>query len=120
MQTPAQRSARLVAALEDLAAQEEASLHARDFSAVAEIQLRTAALVTDLVAHAKEIAPAMRARLAEVHARRERAGAWLAREVECTREALHETNQAQRRVARIAPVYGRMASEPRSRLCAVS
>lgn len=120
MQTPARRCERLIAALDDLVGQEEASLNARDFSAVAEIQVRTAALVAELVAQAQEVAAPLRVRLADVQARRERTATWLAGEVERTREALREMTQSQRRVAQIAPVYGGMRSEPRSRLCAVS
>ncbi len=122
MQTPVQRGVRLVAALEDLVGQEEASLQAGDFSAVAEIQLRTDALIVDLAAQANDTptTSGMRMRLSAVQARREQTSAWLEGEIETTRKALTETDRSRRRVAQIAPVYGRVAAEPRSQLSAVS
>ena len=108
MQSPAQRCARLIAALEDLAAQEEASLQALDFPALDSIQARAGALVDDLVSHASFVAAdgALRARIVAVHARRERSAAWLATEMARARAEMDETQVAQRRVSRIAPVYG--------------
>ena len=106
MQTPGQRCARIVAAFEDLAAQEEASLQVRDFAALEEIQDRAALLVADLVTHAAAADSALRQRISAVQVRRGRSSDWLAQEIELTRTSLHETNCTQRRVARIAPVYG--------------
>lgn len=120
MQTSAQRCARLVAALEDLAAQEEASLRAKDFAAVASLQARAGAVVADLVSRAGEVSAVLRARIIAVLEQRERSSARLAEAIAETREALRETDRSQRRVAQVAPVYGRAASEPRSQLCAVS
>ena len=120
MHSPGQPAARLAAAFEDLAAQEEASLRAKDFVAVASIQLRAAAVVTALVARAAEVEPRVRARILAAQARRERTSAWLAGEIDETRQALRETDRSQRRVAQIAPVYGRGANVPHSHLHAVS
>jgi hypothetical protein len=119
MQTPAQRCARLVSALEDLAAQEEASLHARDFSAIVSIQERTGAIVTDLVAHAAATDRELRARVAAVQQRRDRCAEWLANEIAGTRDELRETEVSRNRVAKIAPVYGSSGSATPSRLSVV-
>jgi hypothetical protein len=54
METPAQRCARIVSALEDLVNQEAAALRAGDFDAVNEIQDRAAPLVEFLALHATE------------------------------------------------------------------
>lgn len=106
MQNPAQRCARLVAALEDLAAQEEASLRTKDFPAVESIQVRAGALVDDLVSLAASMDLPLQARIASVHARRARTSEWLEGELSAARAELRETSFAQGRVARIAPVYG--------------
>lgn len=113
MQTPAQRCARLVSALEDLAAQEEASLQTRDFVAIESIQVRTGALVDDLVALAASMDVSLRARIESIHARRERSSEWLAQEMTRARAELRETDAARGRVARIAPVYGRTPAASR-------
>jgi len=106
MQTPMPRYARLVAAFEDLSGQEEASLHARDFPALEAIQERLAAVVDELQTQASAANTALRARIVATQARRERSSEWLAGEIARTREELRDTEGAQRRVARIAPVYG--------------
>jgi hypothetical protein len=107
MEMPAQTCARLIAALDDLVAREAATLAARDFAAVIELQQRAAPIVELLGAHAADLTdPALRARLRSVIDRRQRSGEWLAEQIEQTREALAETNEGRRRVRQIAPVYG--------------
>jgi len=121
METPAQTCLRLLAALEDLAVQEASALDARDFAAAVVIQERAAPLVEHLAAHGPEIADrdaAFRARVAAFHARRQQTGEWLATQVARAREELHRMQVGQRRVAQIAPVYGR-AGRPRRQLCVV-
>ncbi|MES2695206.1 MAG: hypothetical protein V4773_17155 [Verrucomicrobiota bacterium] len=122
MQTPAQRCARLVAALEDLASQEESSLRTGDFAAVESIQERAGAVIGDLASQTIAMADeALRARLRAVSARRSRSSEWLAGELERTRTELSETNASRGRVAKIAPVYGSApaASRAASRLAYV-
>lgn len=121
MENTAQMCGRLIVALEDLTAQEAVSLETRDFAALISIQDRAAPLVELLAAKAAEISdPALRARLAALHARRSRTGEWLSVEIELAREQLGETHAAQRRIAQVAPAYGRpIKAAPRNQLCAV-
>lgn len=117
-ETAAQRCARIIAALEDLIAQESAALHGRDFSAIDALQERTAPLV-DFLAEHREVAQtddALRNRIASLHARRQRNAEWLEAELGRTRAELNQTQVARRRAAQIAPVYGRSATAPRSQL----
>jgi len=119
METPAQTCARIITALEDLAAQEAAALETRDFTAAITIQDRAAPLVEHLATYAGEITdPALRARIAAVHARRDRTGEWLAEQISRVRQQLHDLEAGQRRVAQVAPAYGRGAGASRQ-LCAV-
>ena len=121
METTAQTCGRLLTALEDLAAQEASALEVRDFSLVVAIQQRAAPLVEHLATHGPAIAErdrAFGARVAALQARRLRSGEWLAAQVAQTREELAGMQASQRRVAQIAPVYGRAAKAPRQ-LCAV-
>jgi hypothetical protein len=107
METPAQTCARLVAALEELVAREAATLEARDFAAVVEIQQRAAPLVELLGAHAEDVTDsALRERIRVLIARRHQTGEWLSEQIEKTREALALANEGRRRVKQIAPVYG--------------
>jgi hypothetical protein len=117
METPAQTCARLVAALEDLVAREAATLEARDFTAVVEIQGRCAPLVELLGAHAAEVTDAaLRQRIRALLDRRQQSGEWLSEQIEKTREALADANEGRRRIRQIAPVYGRIpALAPASR-----
>jgi hypothetical protein len=120
METPAQTCARLLTALEDLAAQEISALDARDFAGAVTIQARAAPLVEHLAAHGPAIAEqdaAFLARVAAFHTRRLQTGEWLAAQVARTREELGRIQASQRRVAQIAPVYGGSAKSA-GRLCA--
>lgn len=120
METPVQRCSRLAAALADLAAQEAAALAARDIEAVLALQERAAPLVEFLSGQAGEIAchAPLAAQLAAVHARRAQSARSLAAEVEKSRGALREAGAARRRIAQIAPAYGRGAPTA-TQLCAV-
>ena len=113
--------ARLLTALEDLAAQEASALDARDFVAAVAIQQRAAPLVEHLALHGPAIAdedPAFRARVEAFQSRRRQTGEWLATQVERTREELRQMQASQRRVAQVAPVYGR-GSQASRQLCVV-
>ncbi len=120
MEAPAQTCVRLVAALEDLVAREAATLEARDFPAVIELQQRAAPLVALLGARASDVTdPALRARLQGLIERRRQTGEWLSEQIEKTREALAETNEGRRRVRQIAPVYGSRCAPVSRQLSAV-
>ena len=107
METPAQRAVSLVAALEDLTAQEAATLQARRFSEAIAVQNRAAPLVQLLAASATDVPGDLRLRIATLLSRRQASDAWLAHEIETVRAKLQETAESQRRVARFAPAYGR-------------
>jgi hypothetical protein len=120
METPAQRAERIVAALEDLSAQEAASVAQQDWASVVALQDRMVPLVEFLAVspfrgHEQS---ALRSRIAAVHARRAGSSARLEGELERTRKELEQTQLARRRVAQIAPAYGR-AGVPPHRLHAV-
>ena len=120
METPAQMCARLVAALEDLTAQEAASLAARDFTAAIAVQDRAAPLVDLLVAHGPVVADAgLRPRIVALMARSRQTGEWLTEQMARVRQELQQTHVAQRRVAQVAPAYGQGAAAKRPQLCAV-
>jgi hypothetical protein len=108
METPASMCARLLAALEDLAAQEAASLATRDFASVVHLQQRAAPLVAHLAEHGPELAqidPALGRRVAAWLARRHETGAWLAEQVAQARQRLRELDAARARATRLVPVY---------------
>lgn len=121
METPAQTCARLLVALEDLAAQEAIRLEARDFAGAVKIQERAAPLVEHLAAHGAAVAAsdtAFRSRVAAFQARRLRTGEWIAEQMARTREQLQRVEASQRRATQIAPVYGG-TPKPTRQLCAV-
>lgn len=111
MESPAQRCARIVTALEDLAGQEAAALASRDFNAVLALQERTTPLVEYLVTaganHIRE--PGIRSRVTALHELRQRTSESLAHAIADTRSELRRTQASQRRVAQIAPAYGQHA-----------
>lgn len=115
MESAPQRFARVLGALEDLVAQEAVALQNRDFETVATVQDRVAPLVEFLMSQ-PEIGQAdavLRARIEALYARRQQSAAWLAEEMARARDELGQADATQRRVARIAPVYGTPASIPR-------
>ncbi len=117
METPVQKCARLVTALEDLVAQEAVCLQTRDFAAAISIQDRAAPLVEHLSLHGPNVADqALRRRVETLIARRNDTATWLATELRQTREQLLGLQASQRRVAKVAPAYGR-GSDSRRQLC---
>ena len=115
METPAQRCARIMTSLEDLAAQEAAALANRDFTALVALQERTEPLVDFFVRTAPGYLnePGLRARLSEFQRLRQKTSDALAVEIEHTRAELLQTRAAQRRAAQIAPAYGQLATRRR-------
>jgi len=111
METPVQRCERIVAALEDLAAQEAAGVAQNDFAAVQALHERTAPLVEYLAAAGSELlgAPGLRRRLIAVYELRHRSGEALAAAMARVRLEMAQAEATQRRVARIMPVYGQHA-----------
>jgi len=107
MATPAQTCARLLSALEDLVAQEALLLRAADFAGVLATQERAAPLVERLAALAGTADAAIRVRINGVLSLRSRSLEWLAAEMARVREDLQTMQVSSRRVAQIAPVYGR-------------
>lgn len=121
MQAMAQRSARLIAALEDLAAQEAAAVRTGDFGAAGDVAERCAPLVAELAQQPNALADEMiRRRLSAVRDRRAETSEVLAAEMARLRDELQQTRVAQRRTAAIAPVYGaRVAAKGSSQLSLV-
>lgn len=121
MQAMAQRSARLIAALEDLAAQEAAAVRTGDFVAAGALAERCAPLVDELVRQPNLLADErLRGRLSAVRDRRAETSEALAAQMARTREDLQQTRVAQRRTAAIAPIYGaRVAAKGASQLSLV-
>lgn len=108
MESPAQKCVRLVTVLEDLVAQEAICLQTRNFAGAIAIQDRAAPLVEHLSTHGAAVADeALKHRITLLMERRRETGAWLTRELEHAREQLHGLQASQRRVAKVAPVYGR-------------
>jgi hypothetical protein len=99
------RTARIIAAIEDLSAQEAAAVRAHDFSTLQEIQDRLAPLVTDLTAVSVSDEP-LKARIRSIQEQRAKTSDLLASELSEARLALRETMSAQRRTAQVAPAYG--------------
>lgn len=108
MESPAQRCARIVSALEDLAAQEAAGVARQDFATVQTLHERTAPLVEFLAATGAEAlgAAGLRRRLVAVYELRARSSEILAAAMAQVRVDLARTEAGQRRAARIAPAYG--------------
>jgi hypothetical protein len=111
METSAQKCERIVAALEDLAAQEAASVAHNDFAGVQALHERTAPLVEFLAAVGAETlgAAGLRRRLTAVYELRARSGEVLHAAMARVRSELALTEAGQRRAARIAPAYGAQA-----------
>lgn len=106
MESPAQKCARLVGALEDLAGQEAAAVEHQNFEAVAEIQQRAEPLVAYLVAEGAVIDAATRERLITVQRRRSATAERLRQGIAQVRAELEQIGSVRRRVGRVAPVYG--------------
>jgi hypothetical protein len=107
-ETPAQQCARIVRALEDLAAQEAAAVETCDFTAAYGVQERAAPLVDFLVQQADSFRDeALANRVKAVHTLRAKTGERLGAEIVRTREALREMQAVRSRVAQVGPAYGR-------------
>jgi hypothetical protein len=107
MAAPAQTCARLLAALEDLVAQEALLLRAADFAGVLATQERAAPLIERLTALATTADAAVRVRVGAVLALRSRSLEWLGSEMARVREELQGMQAGRRRLAQCAPVYSR-------------
>ncbi|MDP3072414.1 MAG: hypothetical protein Q8N18_19130 [Opitutaceae bacterium] len=109
METTTERCTRLAVALEDIVAQESAALAAGDYETVVGLQDRAGPVVEYLAAQAAEVArsPALSERIGAIRARRARTLEIISHQAQHARAELAETGAARRRVARIAPVYGR-------------
>jgi hypothetical protein len=108
METPAQRCHRLIGALDDLAAQEAASLAADDIEAVIALQKRAAPLVQDLGERGPAVVDdVLRSRVSAWLVRRREIMDRLAVRIEEARGQLGQLNASRRRVAQVGPAYGR-------------
>lgn len=114
METVAQRCERIIAALEDLAAQEAAGVAAGDFEGVRSLQDRTAPLIDFLAAEGGAALgiPSLRRRLTAVYELRLRSGEALATAMTRVRSELAQTQASQRRAAQVGPAYGQPGSRP--------
>lgn len=119
METSAQRVARLITALEELITEEATTLRHGDYAAAATIAGRAQPVVDWIVNHASLLTPETRERLVAVQAERAANETLLADELARAREALRQVATSRRRVAQIAPVYGRMPMQRPMRLSAV-
>lgn len=108
MESPSHRCARIVSALEDLAAQEAAGVARQDLATVQALHERMAPLVEFLAAAGAEAlgAAGLRRRLTAVYELRARSTEVLAAAMAQVRVELARTEAGQRRAARIAPAYG--------------
>jgi hypothetical protein len=116
METPVQTAARLLTALEDLAAQEATMLRTLEFVDAVAIQERTAPLVqklAELAAH-PEVA-ALRERVGELLARRNQNRHYLDTELARLQVELRRVDEARLRLAGLAPAYttGNASVRPR-------
>lgn len=106
METPVHRLERLVSALEDLTSQESLLLRAGDFAGVVRTQGRAAPLVEAVAGLSTVAGVSVRARVAEIVARRKRGEELLAGTLAHTSAALKQLQTNQQRLAQIRPVYG--------------
>jgi hypothetical protein len=109
MSTIADPLDRVVNALEDFASQEELLMRAEDYAGVAAVQERMDPLVAFLVGRMAAANAALRQRIASFVARRDRTAQYLATEVGKIRDELTRLELSRRRVARVAPAYGRQS-----------
>ncbi|HVU15763.1 MAG TPA: hypothetical protein VHD32_02475 [Candidatus Didemnitutus sp.] len=112
METPVQTALRLLAALEEFAAQEGNLLRSLDIVEAVAIQERAAPLVQalgDLAKH-PEVA-ALRPRVGELLARREQNRHFLDTQLERLQSELRRVDEARQRLAGLAPAY-RMSTPP--------
>jgi hypothetical protein len=107
VETPAQTCRRILAALEDFAAQETTALAAGDFATLAALAHRAAPLVEHLAQHGPGLADEnFRARIAALLERRRQNDDTLSVHLAHAKAELKRANESQRRVAQIASIYG--------------
>lgn len=109
---------RLVAALEDLAAQEAASLAAGDIATLQHLQQRADPIIARLGEYGPDADEGLRARIGRWLSHRRETARLLARRISGTKAALDHLDASRRRVARVGPAYGQ-APETSRRLSAV-
>ena len=114
------KRARLVAALEDLSAQEAAAVRAGRFEEALALQHRSAPLVQLLSDGTTRLPEALGERISALLKHRQSCAAFLAERIDSVRERLRELSESQRQVARVAPAYrGSGSASTARRLCAV-
>jgi hypothetical protein len=119
METPVQRCFRLLAALEEMVAQEAACLASSDFGGLVGLQQRAEPLVAHLGRYGSTIADEeFRSRVGSWLARRREIAGLLSARISETRERLNQLESSRRRVARVVPVYAHNSQVTR-RLSAV-
>ena len=115
MDTSAQTCRRLLAALEDLAAQETTALAAGDFAELAKLSRRAAPLVEHLAAHGPAVADhSFRSRVHALLERRRHNDAVLSEQLARAKLELKRANESQRRIAQIGSIYGRPGAATRA------
>lgn len=108
METPTRRFARLATALDELVAQEAATIATRDYAAVKTIQDRAGPVVAALSELGIDVADEVaRARVASLLSRRQHTLELLESQLATARAELQASRESAGRIARIAPVYGR-------------
>jgi hypothetical protein len=105
MEMPAQQCTRLLAALEDLLAQESLLIGMEDYAAVRAVQQRVAPLIERLVELAPAADASARQRATVVIALRNQNLAQIALQLNRVREELEQTREARSRLTYLAPVY---------------
>ena len=106
METPAQRIARLVIALEDLTRQESLQFRSGDYGGVLRTQLRAAPLVECLAGlGAAAAGEASRVRVASVVEQRRQSEEWLSAALARSRDELRQMQSNQRRLSQVRPAY---------------
>jgi hypothetical protein len=118
METQAGKCARLVMALEDLAVQEAATLHAGNIAEAALIQARAAPLVDFIAAVGFQIADSdLHARIAGLLKLRKKSLERLGTDVGAVRSELQRMESCERTVAQVAPAYGSRVEISRGQFC---
>jgi len=106
METPHQRAIRLLAALEEFVGQESNLLRGQDFAGAIAIQARATPLVEELAALAVDPGvAALQPWVAVLIERREENSRFMDRELERLRGELRRVEEANSRLAKVAPAY---------------
>jgi hypothetical protein len=107
METSVQTGARLLAALEELWAQEATLLQAREFTGACAVLERAAPLVQQVCRLAAEPGMAsLRPEVAALLTRREKNRLILEEQIAQMRRQMRQIEEARHRLARVAPAYG--------------